>query len=439
LTRWHQLRAGHQIEDLFRATLTGLNGTSMPNTEMSAEDRWAMSAYLKSIQQEKKERQDQVVLVKRVEELPSSVDDEKWDALPSVTFPLVGQVVEKPRLLWPSVTEVFVKAAYDDESIVLLLAWHDPDASPGTNLTEFPPESDPITETFVTGDFPDQAAVQFPAGRHDGSERPFFLWGDSKREVNLWWWGSHLGDLVERNASGKAPTDQDEASQGLTGEVKFERGRYRMLVRRDLTTPDPHDVQFAPGEFVPIAFNVWQGSRGEIGRRRNISTWYLLVLEPPTGRTAYVAPFLAGGLTLTLLLFIVTRIYRTATRPAPRLYERLAPAVSVVAIGALVLYASVPGLYGFFTGTVTGDERARIEEGRDIEFRAIVRAAEKNFASYRWTDASRETVKLPIDRAMQQVLEEARAGAPSLVPAVGAHDQPTMPPPQPEPAEPAEP
>lgn len=96
--------------------LTGFNGTSMPNWPMSDDKRWALAAWLNSIQRRRTDTQDRVVVAKRTETLPTTIDGEQWASLPRVMFPLVGQVVEKPRLFWPSVTEIFVQAAYDDEN-----------------------------------------------------------------------------------------------------------------------------------------------------------------------------------------------------------------------------------------------------------------------------------------------------------------------------------
>lgn len=430
LTRWHQLRNGAEMADLFRTTLTGLNGTPMPNTDMPAGDRWALAAYLHSIQQPRRETPDQVILARHLAKLPTSIGDRAWNDLPQSMFPLVGQVVQKPRLFWPAVTEIFVRAAYDDESVVLLLEWDDRDRSTGTNLEEFPAERDPITEIFVNTDYPDQLAVQFPAGTREGEEKPYFLWGDREHEVNLWWWSSAAGGVRERNASGEDPSDQGETSQGLVGTIKYENGHYTMMVRRALTTDDAHDVQFEPGVFVPIAFNAWQGRQGEIGRRRAISTWYWLVLEPSVPQKAFILPGIVSGLCLSLLLFIVVSILRTESS-VPRHYRLAFPVVTIASVGALVLYVAAPGTLAFMTNTVAQAQAARVEPGADSELRDVRDRQQSELKGYRWSDREKQLVKVPIDAAMQRVLEESRRGnQTNLVPAVGSSDQATMPPPE---------
>lgn len=478
ISRWHQLRCGDSIECLFRATQVGLNGTPMPATPMKDDDRWHLSAWLKSIRQSKKDKLDRVVVVKKLKELPTSVDDEKWQKVPQGMFFLVGQVVQKPRLFWPAVTEVFVRAAYDDKEIVLLVEWDDRDQSKGKNLTEFKPEEDPITTVFVPfgnpphTDHPDQLAIQFPSAKFSGEERPYFLFGDSGHAVNLWWWSSHLtgldiGGFSERTGAGsKSVIDQPKESQQLKGQAaypsvditvdgktqKLPVGRYKVMFRRALTSTDDQDVQFAVGKFVPIAFNVWQGGQGEIGQRRAVSTWYLLVLEPPVPSSAFVAPVVAGGFVLAILLFIVVRVRRGAQRkpgvdeeeeeevepvPPPRSLEpALEPAQRITVIGVVtVAIVTVVGVYLVVVAlsallTHIGEkERVRATQDKDKPVKELKAEQQGELSGYEWVDTKKKTVKLPIERAMEQVVKDAAQGKQSeLVPAVGPEDKPTLPP-----------
>jgi DMSO reductase family type II enzyme heme b subunit len=480
LSRWHQLRCGDSIECLFRATQTGLNGTPMPSTPMKDEDRWQLSAWLKSIQQPKKETLDRVVVAKRLEELPKTVEDEAWEEVPQQMFYLVGQVVQKPRLFWPAVTEVLVRAAYNDEEVVLLVEWHDRDQSKGKNLTEFKPEEDPVTAIFVPfgnpphTDHPDQLAVQFPSGVFTGEERPYFLFGDGGKEVNLWWWGSHmtggvtnpsLGGAIERNATGsKNLVDQAVETQQLKAQAAYPTtkisvdgkaqdlpiGRYKVQFRRALTTDDEHDVQFEVGKFVPIAFNVWQGSQGEIGLRRAVSTWYLMVLAPPVPTSAYAAPVVAGGLVLVLLVLVVVRVRRSPAPvpeveevrepvPAPvvtTLVPEIEPAgrvsvtgvVTVVLGTAIAVYLIVIGLSALLTH-LGEKEKVQVTKGKDEAVKELKTEQQGELSGYEWVDPKAKTVKVPIERAMELVVEDAAQGKGSkLVPAVGAQDKPTQPP-----------
>jgi hypothetical protein len=51
-------------------------------------------------------------------------------------------------------------------------------------------------------------------------------------------------------------------------------------MKRPLTTPDTKiDIQLQPGQTIPIAFNLWNGSAGETGSKKVISSWFDMILE----------------------------------------------------------------------------------------------------------------------------------------------------------------
>lgn len=105
--------------------------------------------------------------------------------------------------------------------------------------------------------------------------------------------------------------------------------------------------------------------------------------------------------------------------------------VGVVVIGlagALLVYASFVGLQAFYYKETTILELERDAEGKSAELRTLRSEQEKTLQGYRRLDAARNTVTLPIEVAMQRVVEAATAdpGA-TLVPVVGAHDTPTIP------------
>lgn len=105
--------------------------------------------------------------------------------------------------------------------------------------------------------------------------------------------------------------------------------------------------------------------------------------------------------------------------------------VGVVVIGlagALLVYASFVGLQAFYYKEATMLELERDAEGKSAELRTLRSEQEKTLQGYRRLDAARNTVTLPIEVAMQRVVEAATAdpGA-TLVPVVGAHDTPTIP------------
>ena len=86
---------------------------------------------------------------------------------------------------------------------------------------------------------------------------------------------------VEVNALGvDTLATQSEASQTLASKATFNYGRYSLVIKRQLTTEDTqNDTQFHAGQSIPIAFNVWNGSAGETGSQKSISSWFSLILE----------------------------------------------------------------------------------------------------------------------------------------------------------------
>src|SRR5688572_9390936 len=104
--------------------------------------------------------------------------------------------------------------------------------------------------------------------------------------------------------------------------------------------------------------------------------------------------------------------------------------LGIVLVGvtaAVLTWASVVGLQAYYngtSGTIEGDRNAQ-NKGREMRDLKAKQRAELQDSKY--VDAKRGIVTIPIETAMAQVLKSQREGAPSLVPAVGAHDLPTVP------------
>jgi len=310
LTVPEHFRGGESLYDVFRLLSTGPTGSAMPlfNIEEPS-DRWALAAYVLSLAPAKKEARDEVIRANRVDELPSDGGDEAWKDMPIARFETLANVVEPPRLFWTSVQMVMVQAAYTEKEMALRVQWDDRSNSKGNDLTTEYKDRD--TTVYGGTKHPDQIAIQFPARIKDPAVRPYFMLGDRKRGVNLWWWQAHNNELVERNAKGfNDQKTQPESSQDIKGEVTYEDGRYTMIVRRNLETADKkNDVQFGTGKFIPIAFNIWDGDRGELGQRRNLTTWYWLQFKPPIPEhVKFVSPAtFAGSFILLMGLFTLIR------------------------------------------------------------------------------------------------------------------------------------
>jgi hypothetical protein len=60
----------------------------------------------------------------------------------------------------------------------------------------------------------------------------------------------------------------------------------------------------SPGQFLPIAFSVWDGFSRERGNRRGLTVWYSLYVEPEVVPSA-VGPMISTALFILALELIV--------------------------------------------------------------------------------------------------------------------------------------
>jgi len=302
-------RNGSDVEDIFRTVTTGLLTMPSYRDSLSEEQRWKLSYYVRSLGAEDKERPDETIVAARVETVPESADSEEWANAAVARFKTLSNIVEPPRLFFQSVEFVNVQALYDNTNVTLRIQWDDRSESKGTNLDGKYADWD--TKVYLGTDHPDQFAVQFPS-KQNAEKRPYFMMGWAKDSVNLWWWRGDTNAFVEKNAKGYASiTEQSERSQDLQGSVSFADGRYTMLVKRPLTTRNGKgDVQFERGVFVPIAFHVWDGDRGEVGQRRALTSWNWIYLKPEVPEDIHHMPVTLAVVLFVFLFGLVTYIRR---------------------------------------------------------------------------------------------------------------------------------
>lgn len=316
LSRNWNFSRGHTPEDIYRTIRIGVEGTPMPSfanildnpsaededdeeeeeedeeggakeppkapaTQMSGEERtWHLVNYTLSLSPTEKPKTMAAYQVKRMEgELPESPDDEKWNDVPMSEYPMAGQIIVKPRMFTSRIDFVQLKALYNDEEIAFLLTWHDP-----SKMTKTDPDK---------GRFTDAVVLQLP--QNSEGQKPYFLNGDSENPAYLLHWSADSeGSITEINASGmNRMVAQEQGNQNAKGAVIYDKGEYRLLIKRPLTTDDKKDTQLVPGKFIPIAFSAWEGSNKETGTKRSISSWYFLILEARLPKEIYYYPFLA--------------------------------------------------------------------------------------------------------------------------------------------------
>ena len=319
-----RFRGGPTAADIYRRLRTGLDGTPMPSFSdlidqkfLTDEQLWRLAQYVRSLSPaETPEVRDVIHAAQIAGALPAAPDDSAWARLDRYWFPLVGQVIRKPRWFAPAVSGVWVQAVHNGRELALRVSWDDRSQSPDTAWLAFERR---VLETMASDDsspppsaaepWPDQLAVQFPRHIPDGMERPYFLMGAATDPVYQWRWTSQPRRAVAGLARG---IDQfDALPSAPAAQAVYDHGEWRVVFTRALATPDTaNDVQLATGRAIPVAFFAWDGSDGEQGSRMAVSTWYFLALDRPTPASVVVSPLIAMVVTLGLGMLVIVRAQR---------------------------------------------------------------------------------------------------------------------------------
>lgn len=293
-TKSWRFRGGNRTLDIYRTFTTGFNGTPMPSfvdAIPAAEDRWALAGYVKSLARPLKT--GQVLRAAFVAgEIPADAQAQAWEDAEPTDFPLAGQVIQEPRNFQPMHDVITARALYNERELAILLEWDD-----GTN------------NAGAGGKPADQVALQWPAAALEGSEKPYFVLGDARNAVDLWRWNAAQG-LARASANGADRQTPRDAGQ-VSAQGSYQDGQYRVILRRPLQ-PGDGSPAITPGQFVPVAFQLWDGDNGEEGMKMSLSTWYHVLAQPATPKSAYLWPAGLGLLTLGGEFWLLRRRRRGA-------------------------------------------------------------------------------------------------------------------------------
>ena len=331
LTQRWTFRAGGSREDIFRTMSTGFNGTPMPSfsDSLSTEQRWAITDFIVSLSDSDRPEYTNIVIARHVNErIDPARGAEIFAAAPVARLPIVGQIMEPGRQFHPPTTSVTVQAIHDGESIALLVRWHDmradqsgsngpslpvpveeEEASAGAGTTSDDPfgdaaiaegePEDPFAEAAApaaaASEFSDAVAVQIPAEVPTGARKPYFIFGDAQNAVDLWFFDLATSAPVRFTGKGSADIAPAEAG-ALTGVASYAQGEWSVIFTRPLRAESA--ASFSTGEFMPIAFSVWDGFSRERSNRRGLTLWYSLYVEPD------VVPSAAGPMVRTALIVL---------------------------------------------------------------------------------------------------------------------------------------
>ena len=126
-------------------------------------------------------------------------------------------------------------------------------------------------------EFSDAVSIQIPSQVPTGARKPYFIFGDAQNSVDLWFFDLARPDPLQFTGKGSADIAPNDTGD-LTGVASYDQGEWSVIFKRPLRAGS--GAPFTPGEFMPIAFSVWDGFSRERGNRRGLTLWYSLYVEP---------------------------------------------------------------------------------------------------------------------------------------------------------------
>ena len=310
LTKPWTFRGGDTRGDIYRTFNTGLDGSPMPAYTIDPpEDQWALVDYVYSLRRSDEPNYAVAVIARGVaDKLEISRGRALFEGTRGAFFPVAGQVIEPGRAFFPGVNAIEVNAIYNQDEIAIMLTWHDMTAeTSGENSPEMAVnEAEDYNAAADTSQSPysDAVAVLLPSQMPEGAEKPYFLFGDSKNPMDIWF--ADLAKDVPMFFVGKGSKNIEAGSENLAHYSNFDQGRWTVIFKRN--REKENGLSFKEGQFVPIAFTVWDGFNRERGNKRGVTSWYHIYLEPmdqpsPAGPMAQY-----GGLTFLVLAGIVALV-----------------------------------------------------------------------------------------------------------------------------------
>ncbi|MCZ6650708.1 MAG: ethylbenzene dehydrogenase-related protein, partial [Acidobacteria bacterium] len=371
--RW-TFRGGPSRKDIFRAFTTALNGTPMPSyaESMSVEQRWELTDYVWSLSPGDDPDYDIVLVARKVSRLIDLNDMANlFDESEKAYFPVIGQIMEPGREFHPSASGIEVRAVYNESDLAVELRWNDmraetsggngpalqvprfeddparrastATASAGESEDEedfwgeeeddfFAEEEEPFEEDDFWDDeeaveegapsgpdteFSDAVAIQFPAKAPAGNRKPYFIFGDGQSPVDIWFM-----DLARQRPEmfvGRGSGDLESQGMGeLSAVASYDDGQWTVVFTRPLRDGG---VVFEEGNFLPVAFSLWDGFNRERGNKRGLTRWVSLFLEPggEKSTTGPVLKTVAATLLVELIIigFVRRRYGSSAQAPLP--------------------------------------------------------------------------------------------------------------------------
>ena len=324
-----------------RTISTGLNGSPMPNfrEQMTGKERWQVAAFVNSLCPRKKidpltNKPVPDFLIQSVyTEGPvvPKIDDPSWQS--SYTdhriVPLSEETIENPMRHYIAMAGQITrgKRNFDPKTDNL---WVSSRWSAEENAVYYLVEFD---NRFLSTDpeYPDAVAIQWPGQLQDlfGAEKPYFIYGDSKKPVDVWKAnflakdynatnppnekGYQLDVTVQEFKGNGFDAISEKESEGKVEVVDsiFHQGRVKVMFKRSLTTEGADDVQIPSEQFIPVSFMQWAGWDKEHDEHMAISTWYYTILKPALPASLYYMPPIIAAVFICFQGWLVWMTKRT--------------------------------------------------------------------------------------------------------------------------------
>jgi DMSO reductase family type II enzyme heme b subunit len=215
-----------------------------------------------------------------------------WTSAVPATFPMSPQVHWPDRIQEVTVQDVTVRALHDGKQVAFLLEYADPTQDPD-----------------------DAAALEFMVG----DKKAHFAHGEPMLQVeggpvNIWFWKNKQNKAVDMTAKGFG-TLKPQSHQDVNAKGEYSNGQWKIVFSRPLQTEHPdEDMQVKPGEFINIAFAVWDGRKDatgqliEKGSQKAVSSWWYFRAEPPPDYSGYLYAGVAAVLALGFQFVLIRKL-----------------------------------------------------------------------------------------------------------------------------------
>lgn len=291
-------KGGGKLSGIYLRFTTGLDGSPMPSFEdsLTEEERWALVHYVKSLAGPKVAVQPTTGTTLAAKKfsgpLPKDALDPLWDNVPRTTIPLIHLLQGEK-----GADAVSVQVVHNGRDIAFLIEWEDWE----------------VNSSFLRhDDFADSAAIMFSLSPKEPlSKQPHFTMGEKGGPVNIWYWRfgrqmdpgwfqdietiypasgnlplpipirpSRPSAIEDLNAEGFGTlTAQPQQEQNVEGQGIYMSGNWKVVFSREFTSKGQFDVQLKKGGTFPVAFAIWDGSKGDRDGQKAVTTWYVLKLE----------------------------------------------------------------------------------------------------------------------------------------------------------------